>query len=213
MHKLTIYQCQIPDSPREWDNFGVIAYKSRQYILGDEQITGDPIDWLCEMLDYEDLMDYNEQNEKDLDYNNETLSYLGSEFMEKYIALPVYKYEHGGVTISTSPFSCPWDSGQIGYIYIPEDRMEEIEHFPEDWLKGRTKEQAAKDMLQGEINEFDQYICGDVYGFRVEDENENLIDSCGGFYGDDFENNGMLDHLPEDMENQLKDYDFSQIEY
>lgn len=32
-------------------------------------------------------------------------------FLKQYVALPVYLYEHGGATIATSPFSCPWDSG------------------------------------------------------------------------------------------------------
>ena len=27
------------------------------------------------------------------------------------IALPLYLYDHSGITIRTSPFSCPWDSG------------------------------------------------------------------------------------------------------
>src|ERR1035437_9220798 len=38
------------------------------------------------------------------------------------IGLPVYVYEHGAVMIraegSGNPFSCPWDSGQSGYVYV-----------------------------------------------------------------------------------------------
>ena len=31
---------------------------------------------------------------------------------------PLYLYDHSGITISISPFSCPWDSGQIGWIFV-----------------------------------------------------------------------------------------------
>ena len=33
------------------------------------------------------------------------------------IVLPVYLYDHSGISLSTAPFSCSWDSGQVGYIY------------------------------------------------------------------------------------------------
>ena len=39
-----------PESPREWDNLGTIAYKHDRYKLGEEVIR-DPIDWICEKLD------------------------------------------------------------------------------------------------------------------------------------------------------------------
>jgi hypothetical protein len=35
------------------------------------------------------------------------------------IVVPLYLYDHSGITMSTSPFSCPWDSGQVGYIWVP----------------------------------------------------------------------------------------------
>lgn len=32
------------------------------------------------------------------------------------VTLPIYMYSHGGETINTTGFSCPWDSGQVGWI-------------------------------------------------------------------------------------------------
>jgi hypothetical protein len=32
---------------------------------------------------------------------------------------------------------------------------------------------------------FDQYLRGEVYRFTVKDEDGNIIDSCGGYYGDE----------------------------
>ncbi len=38
----------------------------------------------------------------------------------KNCILPVYLYDHSGITINTVPYSCRWDSGQIGWIYQPK---------------------------------------------------------------------------------------------
>ncbi len=42
------------------------------------------------------------------------------EDLGKYVILPLYLYDHGGITMRTNPFSCPWDSGQVGWIYAPK---------------------------------------------------------------------------------------------
>jgi hypothetical protein len=34
------------------------------------------------------------------------------------LVLPIYKFEHGGVAFSAGSFSCPWDSGFVGYIAL-----------------------------------------------------------------------------------------------
>jgi hypothetical protein len=44
--------------------------------------------------------------------------HAGVEALKELIYLPVYLYEHSGQTINTTGFSCNWDSGQVGYIYI-----------------------------------------------------------------------------------------------
>lgn len=38
---------------------------------------------------------------------------------------PVYAYVHGGMTISTTPFSCPWDSGKLGWIVMTKQALRE----------------------------------------------------------------------------------------
>lgn len=46
---------------------------------------------------------------------------------EKYIVLPLYLYDHSGITMNTTGFSCPWDSGQVGWIYASkEDALKEF---------------------------------------------------------------------------------------
>jgi len=96
------------------------------------------------------------------------------------IWLPVYAYVHSGVMLSTKPFSCPWDSGQLGCIYVSrEDILEEwnVQHITEN-----IREQVLS-RLRSEIDEYSKFLNGEVYGFRILDDAGNEVDSCGGFYG------------------------------
>lgn len=92
------------------------------------------------------------------------------------IVLPVYLYEHGGQTIRTTGFSCPWDSGQVGFWSATAEEIQK--EF------GGDKERAAR-CITGEIQTMDSYLKGEVYGFVLEDEDGEHLDSCWGFYGDD----------------------------
>lgn len=106
---------------------------------------------------------------------------------EDAVKLPVYLYDHGGITISTKPFSCSWDSGQIGWIYITREGI----LMEQGDLSERSLDQALAN-LESEIQEYDQYLQGDVYGFQIErivtchccnHRTFEHVESCGGFYG------------------------------
>ena len=94
-----------------------------------------------------------------------------------FIILPLYLYDHSGITISTGPFGCPWDSGQVGFIYVSvEDAKKEFSG--EDW-KERTIE-----TLRNEVKEYDNYLTGNCYGYVIENGDGEQVDSCWGFLGD-----------------------------
>ena len=69
-----------------------VFYKHPRCILGNEEIEPGNFD-----------------NEEAL------ITWLKEEHDAKTI-LPLYAYEHGMITVSTGPFSCPWDSGQVGFV-------------------------------------------------------------------------------------------------
>ena len=172
---------------------------------------------------------------------------------DQYVILPLYLYDHSGITISTRPFSCPWDSGQVGWIYASKDTFREMTGNSEDelfstdtkrppkygdlvkvknevnWgkvtnlddlaplievdfdynkvLTYRSPESRrrvvrkeditevmsnrAEGILKGEVCEYDLYLTGEVYRYELYEllkcdccghVEENIIDSCGGFY-------------------------------
>jgi hypothetical protein len=111
---------------------------------------------------------------------------------------PIYMYDHSGITISHSPFSCPWDSGQLGVHYITKAKANE------EWGKGKWTEEQLYRVLEGELETYDHFIRGNVWGFVVEDEEGDHVDSCWGFYGDKLEDTGILEHLTDDLHEQAK---------
>lgn len=93
------------------------------------------------------------------------------------ICLPVYAYIHGGIALSCGGFSCSWDSGQSGIIYISKERVrEEFGDKPIEFVHN---------VLEAEIKTFGQYLSGEVYGYVVRDGDGALLDSCYGYFGYD----------------------------
>jgi hypothetical protein len=165
---LEVWQEEYPQSPREmWENLGTMICFHKRYILGDKHnFTSDEFGGWGDM-------------KKKL-----------SRKLNAAIILPLYMYDHSGLTISTTPFSCPWDSGQIGYILVSKENIRKS--YLKKRISKKTLEIATKNLL-AEVETYDQYLRGDVYGFTLKDPNGNEIETVGGFYGADPEKNGMLD--------------------
>jgi len=93
------------------------------------------------------------------------------------IMLHLYVYSHGGETIRTSPFSCSWDSGQIGYVFCTKEDVRK--EFGEDDPETIEK---AKKIMENEIKTLASWMEGDVWGYVIEKDGD-LKDSCWGYYG------------------------------
>lgn len=177
-------------SPREWDNVGTMATKHRNYSIGEEIISG-PIDWLREKLNMNESTVEKIADKVGVSYYSEVVKkHLQDLFFEKYVALPLYMYEHSGISISTTPFSCKWDSGQLGYIFCTKEKA--LEEFGGKKVTKKVREKCFSNFVS-EVETYDTWQKGEVYGFNASYGDEE--DSCGGFYGTDWENNGILDHL------------------
>jgi hypothetical protein len=120
------------------------------------------------------------------DFGHETFSdpeeFLADLKAQKAVILDVYMYEHSGITINTSGFSCRWDSGQVGFIYITREEIRK--EFPGWKILNRKRLQQIEKMLRSTVEEVDNYLTGNVWGFIVEDKAGEQIESCWGFNGD-----------------------------
>ena len=91
---LRIVQDEDPVNPRlDFDNLGKMICFHKRYNLGDEHNI-DPVD-----------------------FNGwDDMAVHLTKAHDAAVILPLFLYDHSGITLQTSPFSCPWDSGQIGFI-------------------------------------------------------------------------------------------------
>lgn len=105
------------------------------------------------------------------------------------IALPLYLYDHSGITMNCCGFSDRWDSGQVGWIYTDKNT---VLGTGAD-IKRNWKETAYK-WMEGEVKEYDMYLQNEVYGIITEeydgegnpedDDSWTDKESCWGFYSD-----------------------------
>ena len=100
------------------------------------------------------------------------------------IVLPIYMYDHSGITINTTGFSCPWDSGQVGYIFIT--RKDAVKEWGKK-LCTKDVEKRAIAYLKCEVKTYDDYLTGNVYGYDIDDGDG---DSCWGYYPDESDKMG-----------------------
>ena len=135
---------------KDWDMLGEFVCFHRNYDLSNTDRFGSP----------EEVIDYIET--------------------EDVIALPLYLYDHSGITMSTTPFRCPWDSGQVGFILV--DKCKVMKEFNRKKWSRKLREK-VEEILKAEVKVFDRYLTGQVYGYVIEDEDEvEHIDSCWGFF-------------------------------
>ena len=100
---IEVHQDESPESPRSWDNLGTMICFHRRYDLGDKH-------------DYNHV-EYDSWSEqrKDIEKTENTC-----------VILPLYLYDHSGITISTSPFNCNWDTSRVGWVFIDEKQLNKI---------------------------------------------------------------------------------------
>lgn len=149
------------ESPRDWDNLGVFVAWHPRYNLGDVNVS--PRDDVARELPAPS---------------------------EPAIMLPVYAYEHSGITIRAGgagplpyPFTDPWDSGQVGVIWITLARVRE--EYSAKRVSRKLRARVAEALRQ-EIDTLDQFLTGQVYCYSVKNPRGIIVDSCCGMFGLDY---------------------------
>lgn len=145
--------------PRECENLGVMACFHGRYTLGD---------------------DVTNINKHCAHYFHDASAFREFSEHNKPIMLPLYLYDHSGITMSTGPFGCPWDSGQVGWIFCSLDKA-----CREYSVKRVTPTIRRKvlSVLEAEVRVYDEHIQGNCFGVVIEDDSGNLLESCWGYHG------------------------------
>lgn len=185
---LRIFQDNDCESPREWSNLGTMACVHRRYNLGDSKSTTEEQAIIREAGSWEKA-------------ERRLIAHYRMNKNRIVKILPLFLYDHDGITMCTGSFNDRWDSGQVGFIFATQSQVKECfivgdEELPAD-IEARVEE-----CLQGEVATYDQFLTGDVYGYQVTElkhcdacghDEEIDVDSCYGFYGSDHEASGLFE--------------------
>ncbi len=144
------------ESPRDWDNLSEIHYHSNSYVLGDTN-------WRGKEEEYEDML---RQAKRQGD-----------------LIIPMFAYIHSGVALSLESFHgklpqghAEFDSGRAGTVIVR--RKDILENYGKKRMSKQLREEAYKH-AEAEIGVLNQFFCGDVYGYVIDEDG----DSCWGYYG------------------------------
>ena len=70
------------------------------------------------------------------------------------------------------------------------------------WKRWSTKRRKlVKEWLEGDVNVYDQYLTGEVYGYNV----PIVEESCWGYFGYDHDKSGLIDDAKSNIDYYIKD--------
>jgi hypothetical protein len=185
---------------RDFYSLGHMICWHNRYALGDKH-------------DYKNFEDFVYQLAQELDidvytkdgFDRETED-LWEEVKKQIIVLPLYLYDHSGLSMSYGSFNDPWDSGQVGYIYVTYNEIKK--EYKVDKVTPEIVQEVLS-VLEDEVEMYDLELKGDVYYYKITkyhkcpccgQEVEEDYDCCGGFYGWEALVDGVKDAVPEGYE-------------
>ena len=186
--EIKIEQDTDPESPRHWDNLGVMVCFHRRYDLGDKADGAQGHGYTSSQ--FSSWAELAAQIERD----------------HRPVAIaPLYLYDHSGLRIKVGSFQgllpqghAEFDSGQVGFIFVSREAA--LKEYSAKKITKALIEKVTK-VLDAEVKTYDQYLSGDVWGYVIEGvvqktvmsdgkgghvERESIGDSCWGFYGYDY---------------------------
>ena len=189
-YTIEIDQDHDPLNPRtDYDNMSTMCCYHSNYNLGDEHEQHPEAHSIQEEIalrfaeDDEDLIDairYADDEEV-----KRHLERAIKHASQNAVIMPLYLFDHSGLSMSVNDFGCRWDSGTVGFAYITRERM--LKEFGGKYFTKKLRERAAE-IIRAEVELYDEYLTGNVYHYNIEEFN----DGCGSFFGYDHEKSGLL---------------------
>ncbi|MGN1173629.1 MAG: hypothetical protein ACI4SO_07565 [Muribaculaceae bacterium] len=225
---IEIWNDDLAESPRDWDNCATFVCEHRNYNFGDEHDIDSAVNELfgkyvtseaiiayfvknrgAKITEDEDGKFYEYTNSYswgDSTYyidatqsNDDIAAEMADDFstMEKlelaaasgeFVWRPISMYEHSGIRMwlggTAGHVDARWDCSTIGFAYL-EKCTADKEYIPTEEYK--TWQEWAYHIMEAEMKVYDDYVSGECYGWSILDECDDVIESCGGYYGSDYE--------------------------
>lgn len=182
---VTIHVDEDPLNPREdYDHLGTIACRDdhNYYTLGDSDASVDIGAIFSDALDaHEERVEAGIDSERPSDGWAEVKRYLIEErgaLEESMVGLAMT--DHSGLYLHVdvadgSNVGDGWDTAFIGWAYLTAEAAKELGDHA-----------APRDCALAEAREYAAYLSGDIYGYVVSDEDDDILESCWGFIGYDY---------------------------
>lgn len=163
-YRIEIFPMDCADNPRDWENLCKIVGYHPRYHIGDEDIKMNLEDMLKDIYQREDIL----------------------------MVRSLYMLDHSGVAFSIDDFNDPWDSGQVGYIYVTYPRAMEMFGMTREEIDNHIDNLSVDIVrnMKSELEAYQQYCNGDVYAYVVS-KNGRMVDSCAGYFGTAWTENGL----------------------
>ena len=101
--------------------------------------------------------------------------------------------DHSGLTVYRGSPRDSWDSGYIGVVFVPNDQARKLDDI---WA-----------YIDAMIDAYNQYLNGEIYGYRVEkytSEGLEYIDGCGGYYSIDDVKTDCIQCIPDEWRDNIE---------
>jgi len=224
---INIYQDEMAEDPRDWDNIGHMACTHSHYDFGDKDFMGKDGNEIVEKIlaavtgenkasSVREAWDYGHDNSKKFKgFVGAGLHIIGK---LAPVIMPLYLLDHSGLIMSCGSnmdlsckrhnhFGCDpgaWDTSMVGFIFCTWDDVKN------EYGLGKGAVEKAERYLRGEVETYSQYLEGSVYGYTIEptDRNKgiNCDDSCWGFYGYEWKENGLLEMAEGSIDTAIQEY-------
>ncbi len=157
-------------NPREYDNLGVMAAYHRRYDLGDST---DEVDTLRSAMD----------NARRLRFDV-IARYCRIRFGST-VCIPLGLIDHSGLSMYVGGGAHVmdpggWDSGTIGFIFDTAATRAMC------WGETTPTQEQVREGLISEVQEYDRWLTGDAWGYRICDANGNEVEEVWGFLGHEY---------------------------
>jgi hypothetical protein len=158
------------EDPRKiCDTFGTMVCFHRRYVLGDET------EWTKRGA---------RSRDEGRSVAEEFVEWLDDKENHVAVWLPLYLYDHSGITMSTGSFRYAdpggWDSGQVGRIFVTEEKIRENYLLAADAVISPEILEKAVSLMRAEVEEYDRYLTGGFVGFVIELADGTKLDSGSG---------------------------------
>lgn len=207
-YTIKLEQDECPDSPDNWGNTDVfLVYDHRDFTVKRDGF--EPRKVFEHINAKEPLKEnYTDDDEFNMDYNDYAES-IDLALKECFI-FPVDAYIHSGVHLSLAGTrdypDRRWDVSTTGFVIVDKKEWNFNECRKRDFtLSAMTDGEIARHYAEGLISTWNQYLSGEIYYMEVLDGEGDIVDSCGGYYGEESaveDAKGNIDYL---LEHALKE--------